>query len=328
MDLLSSTAMDPLDVVDLVRITAVADHGGFTRAARALGMTQPALTRSIAAAERAVGGPLFVRRRPRAEPTALCRMILAEAPEIIARMHDLHRRVLHVRGGSGEELAVASGPFPLESIVLPAVAALRHTHPRARVRLETLPWPEALAQLRAQRFDLAILTAGGVLGARDLIVEPLQPLRLVFAHRRDHPLARLARPSLARILSYPLVTTAQLLPTLHRALAEARGEASARPRTDIPFPAVTVESTSAWLGLASMSDSIALTTVAPVERYVATGELSVLPVDRPWLSARHAIVHVAARPLSPLARDFLSEMRTASVAAGQAQARPHARLVP
>ena len=147
MDLLSSPPMYPLDVRDLVRITAIADHGGFTRAARALGMTQPALTRSISAAERAVGGQLFVRRRPRAEPTALCRMILAEAPGIVARMQDLHRRLDHVRGGSGEELAVASGPFPLESLVLPAVAALRRAHPRVRVRLETLPWPEAVAQL-------------------------------------------------------------------------------------------------------------------------------------------------------------------------------------
>lgn len=315
MDLLRCRAMEPLSVTDLVRITAVADHGGFTRAARALGMTQPALTRSIAAAERAVGGPLFVRRRPRAEPTALCRMILAEAPEIIARMQDLHRRVVHVRGGSGEALSVASGPFPLESIVLPAVAALRRAHPRVRIRLETLPWPDALAQLRAQRFDLAIMTAGAVLDAKDLVVDPLQPLRLVFAHRRDHPLARIARPTLARILSYPLVTTAQLLPTLHRALAEARGEPAARPRTDIPFPAVTVESTSAWLALAGMSDAIALTTVAAVRRWVTTGELSVLPVDRPWLTARHAIVHAEARPLSPAARDFLLEVRKASAAA-------------
>ena len=313
--------MHPFDVMDLVRIAAVADHGGFTRAARALGMTQPALTRSIARAERAVGGALFVRRRPRAEPTALCRMILAEAPEIIARMQDLHRRVVHVRGGSGEELAVASGPFPLESLVLPAVAALRRAHPRLRVRLETLAWPEALAQLRAHRFDLAVLTAGGVLGARDLVVEPLKPLRLVFVHRRGHPLSRIARPTLSRILTYPLVTTAQLLPSLHRALAEARGEVDGRPRADVPFPAVTVESTSAWLSLASMSDSIALSTDGPVRRYVASGELSVLPVDRPWLTARHAIVHAAARPPSPAAQAFLDEIRSAAAVAARAPAK-------
>jgi DNA-binding transcriptional LysR family regulator len=245
-------------------------------------------------------------------------MILAEAPEIIARMHDLHRRVVHVRGGSGEELAVASGPFPLESLVLPAVAALRRAHPRVRVRLETLSWPDALGQLRAQRFDLAILTAGAVLGASDLVVEPLPPLRLVFAHRRGHPLARIARPTLARILSYPLVTTAQLLPTLHRALAEARGEVDERPRADVPFPAVAVESTSAWLSLASISDSIALTTVTPVQRYLATGELSILPIDRPWLTARHAIVHVAARSLSPAAQEFLAEIRSAGALVGRA----------
>lgn len=45
-----------LDVRDLIRIQAVLNHGSFTRAAAALDMTQPALTRSIAAAERLAGG--------------------------------------------------------------------------------------------------------------------------------------------------------------------------------------------------------------------------------------------------------------------------------
>lgn len=317
MDLLSSPEMLPLDVTALVRIAAVADHGGFTRAAKALGMTQPALTRSIAAAERSVGGALFLRQRPRAEPTALCRMILAEAAEIITRMQDLHRRVLQVRGGSGEELAVASGPFPLETVVLPAVVAFMRTHPRVRVRIETLAWPEALAQLRAHRFELAVLTAGADIQGGDLTALPLPAQRLVFAVRHGHPLTRIARPSLARILGYPMATTAQLLPRLHRALAQARGEDSPRPRADIPFPAAMVESSSAWLTLVAQSDCVALTTIAAAKHHAARGQIAILAVERPWLSTRHAVVHSSTRALSPAAAAFVTEVETAAAEAAR-----------
>ncbi|MFO1082010.1 MAG: LysR family transcriptional regulator [Reyranellaceae bacterium] len=301
-----------LDVGDLVRIAEVARLGGFTRAASALGMTQPALTRSIAAAERIVGGSLFRRGRTRSEPTALCRLILADAPGIIDRMQDLHNRLAHLRGGSGEELTVATGPFPLETIVLPAVTAFRRRHRRIRVRIETLAWPAALVELQAQRCDIAVLTAGAALERGDLAVEPLPPQRLVFAVGRRHPLARAAQPSLAQILAHPLVTTAQLLPRLHRALAEARGGGR---RADIPFPAVQVESATAWLTLVEGDDCVALTTPATAARFVAARRLAVLPVEAPWLATRHAVAQVPSRPPSEPVTAFVAALREANAVA-------------
>ena len=308
----SLAPMTQLDVTDLVRIAAVARHGGFTRAAGALGMTQPALTRSIAAAERVVGGALFVRRRPRAEPTALCRMILDEAPGIIERVQNLHRRISQVRGGSGEELSLASGPFTLDTVVLPAVAAFQRRHPRVRLRIETSSWPDALGQVRGGRCDLAVLTAGADFSGTDLTVLPLPAQRLVFAVRCGHPLTRMARPTPARILAYPLASTAQLVPRIHAALAGARGEDAARPRADFPFPAVMVESNSAWLSLACQSDFVALTTITSAMRYVAAGQIAILPIERPWLVTRHAVVHASTQPLSGLAADFVAEVEAAN----------------
>ncbi len=316
-----------LDVTDLMRIEAIASHGSFTRAAVVLGMTQPALTRSIATAERTVGGPLFLRGRRGAEPTALCRMILAEAPEIIGRMQELHDRLSHLRGGSGEEVSVVAGPFPLESIVLPATGAFRRAQPRIRVRIETLPWPAALAQLRQQRCDLAVLAGSVGLEGGDLVVEPLVPQRLVFAVGRGHPLARVARPALARILGYPFITTAQLAPVLHRALAEARGtRAALGPKADIPFPAVLVESSAAWLALVAQGEGVTLTTLAAAARFVETGEVVLLPVAAPWLVTRHAVVHVAARPLGAPASAFVAALRAANAAALVRAAAMWARL--
>lgn len=301
-----------LDIQDLIRIEAVAAHGGFTRAAAALGMTQPALTRSIAAAERLVRGQLFQRGRQGAEPTALCRMILSDAPEIIQRIQDLHERLGQLRGGSGEEVAIASGPFPLESIVLPAVTAFRHSHPRVRVRIETLAWPTALARLRARLCDFAVVTAGASFEAADVSVERLPAQRLVFVVGRDHPLAVGEAPALERILAHPLVTTAHLSPRLHRALAEARGASAANPRPDLPFPAVLAESVSAWLTLVETGGCVTLTTLASAALLLQRRAISVLPVEEPWLTAQHAIVHLSSRPLPAASAAMIEDLRQAN----------------
>lgn len=300
-----------LDVRDLIRIEAVAAHGGFTRAATALGMTQPALTRSIAAAERMLGGQLFRRGRRGAEPTSLCRMVLADAREVIGRMRELHERLAQLRGGSGEEISVAAGPFPLETICLPAVRAFQASHPRIRVRLESLAWPAALAQLRARLCDLAVVTADASFEGTDMVVAPLPAQRLAFVVRRDHPLAG-ATADLSRILAYPLVTTAHLSPRLHAVLTKARGDGVRARRPDLPFPAVLVESASAWIGLLEGTDNVALTTLGPAAHALVAGDVVLLAAEAPSLTTRHALVHLAARPPTTTGAAFMAALKDAN----------------
>jgi DNA-binding transcriptional LysR family regulator len=201
----------------------------------------------------------------------------------------------------------------MDTICLPAIAAFRATHPRIRVRLETLPWPAALAQLRARLCDLAVVTAGATFDGDAFAVEPLPKQRLVFAVAPGHPLAALRRPGVGRVLGYPLVTTAHLSVRLHKALAEARGEAGGR-RADLPCPAVQVESPPAWISLAAAGGHVALTSLAAASGAIARGEVVVLPVEAPWLATEPAIVQLAERPLSQSARDFGAALRAANAA--------------
>jgi DNA-binding transcriptional LysR family regulator len=57
---------------DLEHLAAVADHGSVTRAAESLGITQPALSRSIQDLERRLGLRLFDRLPQGASPTVAC----------------------------------------------------------------------------------------------------------------------------------------------------------------------------------------------------------------------------------------------------------------
>ncbi len=68
-----------IDLKRLRHLTALVQHGNFHRAAEALHLTQPALTRSIQALEAHVGAPLLTRHRTGVEPTELGRLLLRHA---------------------------------------------------------------------------------------------------------------------------------------------------------------------------------------------------------------------------------------------------------
>jgi DNA-binding transcriptional LysR family regulator len=79
-------------------LVAVVDHGGFTGAAAELGVSQPAVSRGIAALERGLGVRLLRRTSREVAPTAAGERVLVRARRLITDVEDLVR---DARGGSG-----------------------------------------------------------------------------------------------------------------------------------------------------------------------------------------------------------------------------------
>lgn len=64
---------------------ALARHGNFARAAGALNLTQPSMSRSIAALESLLGVPLFDRTNKGITPTAFGRILLECGEAVLQR---------------------------------------------------------------------------------------------------------------------------------------------------------------------------------------------------------------------------------------------------
>ena len=113
----------PFELRQLRHLLAVAEHGSFGRAAAALGMTQPALSRSIKLLERAAGGALFVRSAQGVTPSDQGRLLIARARDLVRAADEFDRAFVR-RGGPGAgQVVVGAGPYPAETIVPAAVSA-------------------------------------------------------------------------------------------------------------------------------------------------------------------------------------------------------------
>lgn len=96
-------------------VEAIAQAGSITKAAAALGVSQPSLTAQLQRIERRVGGPLFRRDRNGSHPTALGEVVLAHAKAVLATVHELDRSVRVQRTGTPAVTRVAATPGTITS---------------------------------------------------------------------------------------------------------------------------------------------------------------------------------------------------------------------
>lgn len=96
-------------------VEAIAQAGSITKAATALGVSQPALTAQLQRIERRVGGPLFRRDRDGSHPTALGEVVLAHARAVLATVNELDRNLRVQRAGPPTVIRVAATPGTITS---------------------------------------------------------------------------------------------------------------------------------------------------------------------------------------------------------------------
>src|SRR4051812_33149082 len=78
-------------------LVTVADTGGFSPAATRLSMSQPGVSRAVAALEAELGAALLMRRNGRTAPTPAGERVLVHAREVLARTEAMRQEA----AGSG-----------------------------------------------------------------------------------------------------------------------------------------------------------------------------------------------------------------------------------
>jgi DNA-binding transcriptional LysR family regulator len=182
----------------LVRyFTVVAEHRHFGRAAAALRVAQPSLSRQIRRLEQQLGARLL-DRTPRG--TRLTEAGEVFLPQAAALLRAAARAAAHTRAAA-EPHRITVG-YTAKLIVTPAVRALRHAHPDADVRTLHLEWDEPREALLDHRVDAVVCRLP--LATDRLHVTILRDEPRVLLVPLDHRLAGKESVGLADIADEPL----------------------------------------------------------------------------------------------------------------------------
>lgn len=310
-----------VDTLQLYRQALVlARHGNYARAAEALGIAQPNLTRAIAALERSLGVRLFDRGRSGAVPTALGRVFVERAAEVLRGDAEMRRELQLQAELSAGTLRIACGPYAAEAAVADAIARLVAAHPKLRIECSVAAPERVLAEVLAGHADVGVGTDAQLDAQAELVVERFAPLRVHLACRPGHPLTRERGLTLQRALQYPLVTTrlrgSDALQVMPGFVPEAV------PRGALPelLPPILVNSLAMGRQIARGSDALFPGFAAQLADDVVAGRLVLLDIDDAALRNTHALYHRRDRPLAPSALVFRMMLRAVEQELQQADA--------
>jgi DNA-binding transcriptional LysR family regulator len=283
---------------------ALAEHGSFVRAAAALHMSQPALSRSIQGLERGFGSELFLRSSGGVVPTDVGRLYLERARDLLRMADELDREaVAHGTLGTGR-VAVGGGPFPAESFLGQAVARFVEQFPRISVQLQTRVWDELLRSLRSRELDFFVAETSTLGREADLDVVPMPSQHSVyFVARRGHPLAERDGLTAADILRWPFATPSRIPPRILNPFLSAHRAAMRQGAQPPPFPSIQCNSLAPITRIIATSDVVAASILSCIVRDLDSGELVLLGTE-PWLHLQYGIVSLKGRPWTQAAERF------------------------
>ena len=232
-----------MDLRQLESFVRVAELGSFTRAAAALGVAQPALSRQVRLLEVELRHSLLARHGRGAVPTEAGALLLEHARGILHQVARAREDLARLRGGLAGRVALGLPPSVARALAVPLMRAFRAELPHARLAISEGLSTAMQEQLASGRLDLAVLYNAQPLAG--LEVAPLAHEELLLVQARvagaaDAPAPPIGLRELARL---PLVIPSR--PNAIRMHLEAELAASGQK----PSVALEIDGVAAILDL-------------------------------------------------------------------------------
>ncbi len=182
-----------MNLEQLRSFRAVAEEGGFSRAAEALYLTQSTVSMQVASLERELGVKLFHRMGRRVVLTHAGESMLRYAVRILSQVEESRRTMASFRGLEAGELLVGAS-LTIGSYLVPELFGQFHRlHQGVRLLLDIAPTPRQVEQIVSGKMDLGLVE--GPVSSPELVVEPFLTDQLALIVPPEHRWA--ARDSVA-----------------------------------------------------------------------------------------------------------------------------------
>lgn len=189
----------------LMQLAAVLDAGGVSEGAAVLGLTQPAVSRSLAMLEARVGEPLFVKGRRPLQATPLGLQLATQGRVIIAASRRASDTVQGFIKGTSGLVRVGGVPFFMDAMISQMIGEFLAAEPEVTIQQNYANLPEMMSLLEADQLDLGIVPIGVLdLGQGFEFTEILEGKNIV-ACRPNHPLMRKGRLQADDLTRFPWV---------------------------------------------------------------------------------------------------------------------------
>jgi DNA-binding transcriptional LysR family regulator len=287
-----------LDTAKLRQVLAIRDNGSFARAAEALGLTQPTLSKSIARLEDKMKVRIFHRTARGSELTPVGEMIAERAARVIAESENLVRDVSLVSGGDAGKIRLGVGSALGRDFLELFVVHLAREFPNLRAHIELGQSTNLLSLLARRELDLIFTVFSPDIDNEQFYFEDIARYETVIVARNDHPLAG-RKISIAELSGFKAIGAEG--PYSNKALLGGSAEDL------VSF--YTVNSYRVAIPMVSAGLATLLCPRVAVADLLSSGELAELDVGQELPSLRFGATVTRAASHAPVLKRLISEAR-------------------
>lgn len=292
-----------MNTEDLARFVAVVEAGSFSRAASALGKSQPALSRCIQRVEQEVGARVFERRATRLELTPSGHALYRFAQDTLSGLQRVRSEIRVASAPLAGELRIAAGTTPGEYILPDLLADFVEKWPKVHPKLFVADSEAVVREVAEGAWELGFV--GARYPARRLLFETFVDDEVVLAVPKTHPAARAETIDVAHLAGIPFVERAEGSGTIKTVRELLRAH-------DLKLPAhpvvMILNNTQALLSAVAHGHGLAWISARAIDS-VRTPEIRAVRVAGVRLERSLYTVRRRAAPLSPQAEAFLELVR-------------------
>lgn len=271
----SNPALGEINGTELRVFLVLAEELHFAHAAERLFLSQPHVSRTLAALERKIGGPLLARNSREVRLTALGESLLAELRPAYQGVLDALAHARAAAAGPTGQLIIGCAATTAVPALTRVVDGFAHGYPDCQVVLHELPLTQPFAPLRRGEVDLLVwwhladypgLTLGPVISRE----------RRMVVLRPSHPLSDRSTVSLESLADYgfPNFHRSPELADLHDVIIPARAP-SGRIIPKIGPPCHTLNEAA---DLIARTEAVHVTTEGAARRSALRGDVIAIPV--------------------------------------------------
>lgn len=277
LDKTATEVIASLSIKDIRHINLLHKTLNFVKAAKLAGITQSALSQSIANIERRLGIELFIRTRRSVTPTVYAQLIAERATSILNSLEDINLHIDALRGVREGQVAFGIGIFAAGHLLAPVMSRFHQNYSDIHMRTFVDHVGELQNKLVSGEVDLFV--AGRDPQFRDSFPSRylLYKDELIVVGRSEHPLVSKDPISALELIHFPIVANdgeflrRQIYPLLEKTEEFTLLEAN--------LPAVILQQPWMLAGFAKESDHLIVWSRAQLQPWLETGELVIIEIS-------------------------------------------------
>lgn len=291
-----------IDNISLYKsFVAVSDHGSISAAARALYVSQPAVSAEIISLESKLKVKLFFRTSRGMTLTPEGRLLYDYIRSAFSFLNAGEEKLREITGLRSGLLRIGASDMTLRFFLLDYIEQFRNKYPDVRLSVTNAPTPRTLEALRNGQIDFGVISEPSLdEGSDDLVLIPVYTIHDIFVCRPKYDIAGRRNICARELAEYPIMMLSGSTST--------RKYVQSILGSDLPEPDIELATSDLLLAFALRGIGIA----SIVEDFAAdalrSGELVKLDMEKPLPPRRFLLAYLKNLPLGAAAKQMISEI--------------------